>query len=139
MRMRTVLLGVTTGAIALGVAAGRGRDPGRVQSEVIHAVTSEGAGTLAANPLAGVSARGAVEVEPLERGSFRRDTTMAYHHFRHRCFGCHELPDTRLHTANEWSSVVARMDNNLAAAGLYRLSSDERRLITAFLVRNATP
>ena len=137
MRLRTVVLGAATAAAALAVVAGRSRDAGLIQSEVIQAVTSEGAGSLAANPLAGVSARGAVDVQSLDRRRFRRDTSAAYHHFRHRCLSCHALPDPRLHAASEWPAIVARMDRNLAAAGLYRLTADEQRKIAGFLMRNA--
>ena len=137
MRLRTVMLGTASAAAALALVAGRGRDPGRIQSEDIRAVTSEGAGSLAAHPLAGVSARGAVNVESLHRRRFRRDTSAAYHHLRHRCFSCHALPDPRLHAASEWPAIVARIDRNLAAAGLYRLTADEQRKIAGFLMRHA--
>jgi cytochrome c2 len=70
--------------------------------------------------------------------------TPAGESFRLACRQCHVLPDPRRHTASEWPSVVARMQENMEwmnrvvgsapVAGEPQLRVDE---INAFLTRHA--
>ncbi|MBI4544093.1 MAG: hypothetical protein HY703_02730 [Gemmatimonadetes bacterium] len=103
------------------------------QSLVLSAVSEEGAGAAAA-PLAGVSARARVQVQPLNRRRLGPDTmSHGFHRYLQRCFGCHARPAPGLHTAAEWAGVLDRMDSNMAAAGLLRLSREDRMAILRFL------
>lgn len=139
MRKRTLVL-ITMGvAAAAWAASARRPDRLAIQSAVIRAVTAEDARALQRTPLAGMSARSGLQVKRLNDRAFRGDTTAEYHHFRHRCISCHDLPAPEQHDGQEWAAVVSRMNRNLAAAGLLGLTEEERVRIWGFLARNATP
>lgn len=88
--------------------------------------------------LSGVSARWSPDVRPLSLGALRGDTLSAgFETLRRRCAGCHAVPDPRLHTAEEWPSVVARMRVYADSAGLLPLTAEQRELITDFLRSHA--
>lgn len=53
--------------------------------------------------------------------------------FRETCAQCHALPDPTQHSAEEWPSVVARMQQNLEFMGREPMSAEEIRLITDYL------
>lgn len=121
--------------LALSLAAcGRGAPDGATQAEVMAAVKVNGrAGTLA-----GISARGGIDVPAYRLRQFGADTASAgFHEFRRRCATCHDAPRPDLHTAAEWQAVLARMDAAAAAAGVLGFTPDERRVILTLLERHA--
>ncbi|MBI4541268.1 MAG: hypothetical protein HY704_17335 [Gemmatimonadetes bacterium] len=90
------------------------------------------------SPLAGVSARRAIAVEPLKPGDVAADTAShEFHRFVHRCSACHEPPSPRLHPSDEWAGVVNRMAARADSAGILPLSAGERQEILRFLLRHA--
>lgn len=89
-------------------------------------------------PLAGVSARKAIDVDPARPGDFGADTTgPVWHRFQHRCAACHAAPSPAQHPAYEWARVVQRMEKNVGAAGLLPLSGQESKAITELLEKHA--
>jgi cytochrome c5 len=57
--------------------------------------------------------------------------------FRKSCSPCHALPDPKAHTAQEWPSIVDRMQAHMAAMGRTAISENEKKDIVNFLTRNA--
>jgi len=55
--------------------------------------------------------------------------------FRQTCSRCHDLPDPRLHTGDEWSPVVERMRKNMEIMGKPMITDKERDDIVTFLRR----
>jgi len=89
-------------------------------------------------PLAGVSARRRITVEPLQRRDVGPDTSsQAFHRFVHRCSACHEPPSPAAHTPREWGIVVRRMVMRADSAGLLPIGAQERHEILGFLGRHA--
>lgn len=89
-------------------------------------------------PLARISERSDIRVEPARPGAFGADTTgPVWHRFNHRCSSCHALPSPGQHTARQWEAVVERMGENIDSAGLLPLSKEDREGITGFLRRHA--
>jgi hypothetical protein len=89
--------------------------------------------------LAGISLRGSFPVQPLAPGELGADTSLPiYHHFLHRCSGCHVAPSPRQATADAWPRIVERMGQNIEAAGLIPLAEEDAEAITQLLQRNAS-
>ena len=57
--------------------------------------------------------------------------------FAATCAQCHALPDPRLHTAQQWSQVVARMRKNMVTMGKTVPDAATLRTITEFLQDSA--
>lgn len=49
------------------------------------------------------------------------------------CSRCHALPDPAAHSAEEWTTVVNRMANNMANLGMERMTTEQREEIVAYL------
>lgn len=85
-------------------------------------------------PLARISERSDIRVEPGSAAEFGADTTApVWHRFNHRCSSCHAFPSPTRHTAGEWEAVVERMGENIDSAGLLPLSKRDARNITGLL------
>ncbi|HSJ14137.1 MAG TPA: hypothetical protein VK939_06970 [Longimicrobiales bacterium] len=121
-------------ALLLIGACDRSAPDGATQAAVMAAVKVDGrAGTLA-----GISARGRLDVPRYRPRQFGADTASGgFREFRRRCATCHNAPRPDLHTAAEWDAVVARMDAAMAAAGVLGLSPQERGAILELLRRHA--
>lgn len=89
-------------------------------------------------PLARVSVRKTIRVEPARAGDFGADETgPAWHRFEHRCSGCHTAPSPAQHTVAEWPRVVGRMSGNMRSAGLLPLAERDSLDIVDLLLRHA--
>jgi cytochrome c5 len=55
------------------------------------------------------------------------------------CVRCHVLPDPRLHTAEEWATVVQRMRRNMKVMEKPAISNSEAAEITGYLQHHARP
>lgn len=53
--------------------------------------------------------------------------------FKETCSQCHALPDPKLHTAQEWSTVVERMQGNMQAMDRRLITDQERTEIVSYL------
>lgn len=110
------------------------RGAAEVQREVMTAVRVNGR----ASSLAGVSARGRLEVKALSPRRIGADTSSAeYHRYMNRCMACHDAPAPSLHARAEWPAVVQRMDANMRAAGTLGLRGDDHEAVLRFLGRHA--
>jgi len=88
-------------------------------------------------PLARISERGDIRVEPGRAAEFGADTSApVWHTFNHRCSSCHAFPSPGLHTTREWEAVVERMGENIDSAGLLPLSKRDAREISELLGRH---
>ena len=56
-------------------------------------------------------------LKPMDPKQFAVLNTPGGRAFRETCSQCHALPDPALHTLQEWPSVVARMQKNMAVMG----------------------
>jgi hypothetical protein len=115
-------------------ACDRGPPDGAAQARVMAAVKVDGrAGTLA-----GISARGGIDVPAFRARQFGGDTmSIGFHEFRRRCATCHSAPRPDLHSAAEWEDVLDRMHASMGAAGVLGLAPEERRVILELLTRHA--
>lgn len=126
-RIRTTLLAATAGVV-VGAAACGGESSPPPRAEPFMVLP----------PLAGVSARQDIEVEPVTPGDFGADTTgPLWHRFKHRCSACHVAPSPAQHAAGEWDRVVDRMGENIESAGLLPLSDRDAAAIAEFLREHA--
>jgi hypothetical protein len=99
---------------------------------------AQGDGLAYTPRLAGVSLRG-FAVHPLAPGELGADTSLPiYHHFLHRCSGCHVAPSPRQAPAGAWPRIVERMGQNIEAAGLIPLAEEDTEAITKLMQRNAS-
>ncbi|MEJ2216834.1 MAG: hypothetical protein P8099_09480 [Gemmatimonadota bacterium] len=57
--------------------------------------------------------------------------------FAEKCSVCHQTPSPSAHTAQEWQSVVARMESNMAEMDVRPLTADQVQQITAYLQEHA--
>jgi len=99
--------------------------PGIVQRMVLRMEGKGNMGTLMAEMMAGVKAPGAEETKaivaylerhsqkPLDPARYPEVNRASGEAFRLACNQCHTLPDPQRHTAAEWRSVVARMQENM--------------------------
>jgi hypothetical protein len=136
--MRWVVLAVLAAAgvwLVLG-RADRGVPDGRVQGRVLEAVRVPGR----TQPLAGISARGRVEVRALSERKIGADTASPdYHRYLNRCMTCHAAPAPELYRAAEWPGVIDRMHANMRSAGTLGLGAADRQAVLRFLARHAAP
>ena len=49
------------------------------------------------------------------------------------CSRCHALPDPTAHTAEEWTTVVNRMSNNMTNLGMEPMSTEQKKQIVTYL------
>lgn len=49
------------------------------------------------------------------------------------CSRCHALPDPVAHTAEEWTTVVDRMANNMSNLGMEPMTTEQRKEIVTYL------
>jgi cytochrome c2 len=99
--------------------------PGIVQRMVLRMEGKGNMGTLMADMMAGVKAPGAEDTraivaylerhsqKPLDAARYPEVNQRSGEAFRLACNQCHTLPDPQRHTAAEWRSVVARMQENM--------------------------
>ena len=99
--------------------------PGIVQRMVVRMEGKGNMGVLMAEMMAGVKAPSADETreintylarhaqKPLDPVRYPEVNRPAGEAFRVACNQCHTLPDPQRHTAAEWRSVVARMQENM--------------------------
>ena len=57
--------------------------------------------------------------------------------YQHYCSQCHALPSPRVHTAQEWPSVVARMKQTMATQGKELPDNEQLEEILGYLQRYA--
>lgn len=133
------LLAVGAGTL---LAAACGDAPGYLESERrrrhLESLGIESFDTTGAAPLAGVSARRAIRIDPLERRELGADTSgRAFHALVSRCGACHNPPSPRMHERWEWPGVVGRMGSRVDSAGLLPLTPEEREAIVELLREHA--
>jgi len=99
--------------------------PGIVQRMVVRMEGKGNMGTLMAEMMAGVKAPSAEDTreinaylerhaqKPLDPVRYPEVYRSSGEAFRVACNQCHTLPDPQRHTAAEWRSVVARMQENM--------------------------
>ena len=57
--------------------------------------------------------------------------------FRRTCSQCHALPDSTLHTTNEWPGIVERMRKNMEIMGKPVITDHERDEIVGYMRQHA--
>ena len=99
--------------------------PAIVQRMVLRMEGRGNMGTLMAEMMAGVKAPGAEDTKaivaylerhaqkPIDPARYPEVNRRSGEAFRVACNQCHTLPDPQRHTADEWRSVVARMQENM--------------------------
>jgi len=99
--------------------------PGIVERMVLRMQGRGNLGTLMSEMMAGVRAPGEEETallvaylrrhaqKPLDPKRYPEVTESSGEAFRLACSQCHVLPDPKRHTAPEWRTVVARMQENM--------------------------
>jgi len=63
--------------------------------------------------------------------------SQAFQHYRALCSECHVPPRTTTHTAAEWPSVIARMQQHRVERRIAPMSAAEEAAVREYLVRNA--
>jgi len=61
----------------------------------------------------------------------------AFQHYRAQCSECHVPPRTTAHTAAEWPSVIARMQQHRVERRIAPMTAADMAAVRAYLVRNA--
>ncbi len=61
----------------------------------------------------------------------------AFQNYRARCSGCHVPPRTTTHTAAEWPSVIARMQQHRVQRRIAPMQASEITAVRDYLIRNA--
>jgi len=71
--------------------------------------------------LAYLGKHGQKAIDPVQYPDLK--TTVSGQSFSEACVQCHELPDPKRHTAEEWPQVVERMQKNMAWVGVVKGST----------------
>lgn len=53
------------------------------------------------------------------------------------CTQCHELPNPRMHSAEEWPSVVENMQDIMRTRGKSEIADNEKKAITKYLIQHS--
>ena len=133
-----------------------GRWPGVIERMLPRMQGKGNMGKLMAEMMVGVQAPSPEETQaivayhrkhalrPLDAKKLPQVNSSSAESFRLACGQCHALPDPRMHTAKEWPSVVARMQNNMdwmnRVVGSKPLPGEPQlkiETINAFLIRHA--
>jgi len=61
----------------------------------------------------------------------------AFQNYRAQCSECHVPPRTTTHTADEWPSVIARMQQHRVQRRMAPMKVSEMAAVRDYLVRNA--
>ncbi|MDQ6999628.1 MAG: hypothetical protein Q9M12_01920 [Mariprofundus sp.] len=61
----------------------------------------------------------------------------AFQNYRAQCSECHVPPRTTTHTAAEWPSVIARMQQHRVQRRMAPMKASEMTAVRDYLVRNA--
>jgi len=63
--------------------------------------------------------------------------SQAFQNYRAQCSECHVPPRTTTHTAAEWPSVIARMQQHRVQRRIAPMQASEMTAVRDYLVRNA--
>jgi len=63
--------------------------------------------------------------------------SLAFKNYRALCSECHVAPRTTAHTANEWPSVIARMQQHRVERRIAPMQVADMAAVRAYLVRHA--
>jgi len=71
------------------------------------------------------------------KSSYPDETNPSFVMFVNKCSACHRPPLPDSHTAQEWESVLVRMQLHQVQHGLARMSADEKNQILGYLKAHA--
>ena len=91
---------------------------------------------IAVAMLLGACSQSDGQVKPVQ---YPEAGSQALNNFQNQCSQCHQPPRPSAHTAAEWPSVIARMQQHRIERRISPMMASEMLAVRDYLIRNAAP